>query len=309
MVFIILGALIILILIISLFCYFKVFYAFKRKATSEYDIPPGKEYEEYRELMIEWQKQTAALPNKELSVTSYDGLTLYGKYYECNPGGPIEIMFHGYKGSAQRDLAGGVQRCFALNRNALLVDQRGAGKSQGHTITFGIRESKDCLKWIDLAIKKFGKETKIIITGISMGAATVLMAAQNELPENVVGVLADCGYTSAKEIIKKIIVEMKLPQKLVYPFIKLGARLYGGFDLEADSPSEAVKHCTVPAIFFHGRSDGFVPYTMSVENYNNCSNEKRLVIVDGADHGLSFPKDQKRYLKELDDFGKKYWNI
>ena len=79
-----------------------------------------------------------------------------------------------------------------------------------------------------------------------MGAATVMMAAGEDLPKNVQHVLADCGYSSAKEIIKKIIAEMHLPPSLVYPFVWLGARIFGGFNLEQTSPMEGVKNAKVP---------------------------------------------------------------
>ena len=53
--------------------------------------------------------------------------------------------------------------------------------------------------------KHFGEDAKFILCGISMGASTVLTAAGKELPENIVGILADCGYNDAKTIIKKVI--------------------------------------------------------------------------------------------------------
>ena len=137
-----------------------------------------------------------------------------------------------------------------------------------------------------------------------MGAATVLMATGYDLPPQVVGVLADCGYTSAKEIICKVIREdMRLPEKISYPFVKLAARLFGRFDLEELPPIEAVTRCQVPVVFFHGDCDGFVPCRMSVENYEACrAPRKKLVIIPGADHGLSYPVDKERYLQELSGF-------
>ena len=282
------------------------FYVPRRKPIDPeaYNIPKGEIYEPYRDQMIAWMKEIRALPHEDVSIVSFDGLKLCGKYYEFEPGAPIELMFHGYRGSAERDLSGGVQRCFYLGRNVLLVDQRTSGKSEGNVISFGINESRDCLSWIDFMIQHFGKDVKIILTGISMGAATVLMAAGYELPPQVVGVLADCGYTSAKEIICKVIrTDMKLPEKLAYPFVKLAARIFGGFDLEELPPVEAVKNCKVPVIFYHGESDGFVPCDMSVRNYEACcSPRKRLVTVPGADHGLAYPVDKQLYLTSLREF-------
>ena len=136
-----------------------------------------------------------------------------------------------------------------------------------------------------------------------MGASTVLIATARGLHENVVGVLADCGYSSAKRIIKKVITEMKLPADICYPFVKLGARIFGHFDLEEISPEEAMAKCTLPVIFLHGDNDEFVPFEMSVESYNACASEhKRLVSIEGAGHGLAFPAAQERYVEEVGDF-------
>lgn len=275
----------------------------KMKAvTEDFVIPPGKIYEPHRDTMVAWMKEMRQMPHEEVSITSFDGLRLYGLYYECKPGAPIEILFHGYRGSAERDLCGGVQRCFALGRNALIVDQRTSGKSEGHVITFGIHESRDCLTWVDFVVDRFGPDTKIILTGISMGASTVLLAGGMDLPKNVVCILADCGYTSARAIIKKVIRQLRLPPDLLYPLVRLGARLYGGFDPEERSPREAVKDCHVPVIFIHGEDDDFVPCDMSRENYNACSGPKILFTVPGAGHGLSYILDGEGYLRTLQEF-------
>lgn len=211
-------------------------------------------------------------------------------------------MFHGYRGTAERDLCGGVQRCFALGRSALLVDQRACGKSEGNVITFGINEHRDCLSWLDFMIYHFGPDVRIILTGISMGAATVTMAAAKELPNNVIGILADCGYTSARDMIKKTIHEMHLPADVLYPFVKLGARIYGRFDLEEATPIEAAARCHVPAIFIHGEADTFVPCEMSRLNYEACPTRKRLLTIAGAGHGLSYPAEPELYLDALKTF-------
>ena len=231
-----------------------------------------------------------------------DDFSLCGKYYEYAPGAPIELMFHGYRGNSETDLCGGVKRCFSLGFNALVVDQRTAGRSQGNVITFGINESRDCHSWIEFMNERFGADVKIILTGISMGASTVLMAAGKPLPKTVVGVIADCGYNSPKEIIKKVISKMKLPVALAYRFVKLGAKLYGRFDLESDSPVEAMSRCQAPVIFFHGESDDFVPCEMSRENYDACVTTKRLVTVPDAGHGLAYMVDPDGYLNALKEF-------
>lgn len=300
--------LVILTTVTAFICFMKVFYIPPRKEPNpdEYPMPPGEIYEPYREMMTEWVKSIRSMQREFMEITSHDGLKLTGVYYECKKGAPLEILFHGYKGNAERDLSGAVERCFAIGRNALIVNQRASADSEGNVVTFGILERKDCLSWIDFAIEHFGTDTKIILTGVSMGAATVMMAAGEELPKNVVCVLADCGYTSAKEIIKKVIRDMRLPDTLLYPFVKLGARLFGGFDLEETSPLEAMKKSKVPIIFIHGDTDDFVPFYMSEELYGACTSEhKRLVAVEGAGHGVAYPKNKELYLDSLRDFENK----
>lgn len=292
------------VLVIAYICFRIAFYVPNHDSETDNttSFPNDEVYGPYLEQLKKWEKKTSETPHEEFSITSFDGLTLYGNYYECQKDAPIELMFHGYRGSAKRDLCGGVQRCFSLGRNALIVDQRCSQKSEGNVITFGINEHKDCLRWIDFMINHFGSDVRIILTGISMGAATVLMATGKSLPKNVIGVLADCGYNSPKDIIKKVIKQMGLPVSLSYFFVKLGARIYGHFDLEETSPEVALKNCTVPVIFFHGESDDFVPCEMSRINYDACVSKKRLVTVPGADHGLSFPKDPETYLKLAGEF-------
>ncbi len=294
-----------LVLLIAFICFMRVFYFKSRKelGDDEFEIPRGEIYEEFRDVMIGWAKTARKLPHEDIEIESFDGLKLRGRYYEYKAGAAIELMFHGYEGDSERDLSGGIERCFALKRNALLIDQRGSGRSDGHISSFGINERRDCKSWVEYAIKRFGSDVKLGLTGVSMGAATVIMATELDLPENVKFVLADCGYSSAKEILLKVISEMKLPAKAIYPFVKLGAKIFGGFDLEESSPIEAARKCQIPIIFVHGDADAFVPFEMSERMYNECGCEKkRLLKIENAGHGLAYPVAPQKYIDELKRF-------
>lgn len=301
----------ILALLTSFICFMKVFYSPKKKplGPDEYEIPDGEIYEVYRDDMIGWTKQIRSMPHEDMEIKSFDGLSLRAKYFECEKGAPIELLFHGYKGNAERDLCGGVERCFRLGRNVMIINQRASGDSEGRVISFGINERHDCHAWVRYAIERFGDDVKLIIGGVSMGAATVMMAAGEPLPKNVISVLADCGYSSAEEIIKKVVKEMRLPVAPLYPFIKLGAKIFGRFDLEETSPMEAMKRCTLPVVFVHGDTDDFVPYEMSVRLYDVCASDKKeLITIHGAGHGLAFPADQDGYVNRLKEIKEK-WNL
>ena len=98
---------------------------------------------------------------------------------------------------------------------------------------------------------------------------------------------------------------MKLPENILYPFVRLGGIIFGGFDVNEKTPIEAISHASVPVILLHGDKDGFVPCEMSEEMYLACSSEKSFVKIAGAEHGLAYPVDKKGYLGAVSDFQKK----
>lgn len=297
---------ILVLILITTYISFRItFYANRKKVKSdEFTLPPDPIYQTHKERILEAYNKAKTLNYIEMEITSFDGLKLKGKYFECAKNAPIEIMFHGYRGDSLSDLSVGIERCFKLNRNCLLVDQRASGNSEGKVISFGINESKDCLLWINKVIETFGNDVKIILTGISMGATTVVITSGKKLPKNVVGILADCGFHSAKEIIKKTIKEMHLPVKIFYPFVKLAAKIFGHFNLEETSAINEVKKSTVPIIFFHGLNDTIVPHYMSKAMYDACNTRKQLVSIKDAGHGLAYIIEPDLYLNELDNFFK-----
>ena len=162
---------------------------------------------------------------------------------------------------------------------------------------------------MEFCVNHFGKDVKLILTGISMGAATVLMAAGHDLPEQVVGILADCGFTSAEDIIRKCTRQLKLPDRLLYPFIRLSGMLFGGFDPNRADAKKAMANCKKPVIFFHGEADDFVPCRMSRENFAACTAPKKLVTTPDAGHGLCYLVDKEGYLDAMREFGNQHgWN-
>ena len=242
-----------------------------------------------------------AVPFEPVEITSHDGLRLFGRYYHVADGAPVHIQCHGYRSYAMRDFCGGNPIAREMGHNTIVIDQRAHGRSEGDTISFGINERLDVLSWAEYARNRFG-DVPIFLTGVSMGAATVLMASELPLPQNVVGIIADCPYSSPRAIIRKVIADMGLPVALAYPFAVLGARLFGHFKgLGSITAKDAVKHARVPILLIHGEADSFVPCDMSRE-IAAAAPQARLECFPNADHAMSYMTDLDRYVSASNDF-------
>ena len=251
--------------------------------------------------MDELCRTMAGRPYKQVEITVRDGTKLAGKWYDAGCS-PIFILFHGYRGSGVRDFCAIHNICMELGISTLVVDQRAHGQSGGSTLTFGIRERYDCLEWVKYASEHFGADRPIYLMGVSMGAATVLMASDLPLPDNVAGIIGDCPFSAPGAIIRKIIGDLGLPVWLLYPFAVLGALLFGHFRLWEDSAMKSVSRSRVPILLIHGSEDNFVPSEMSATIFEHCAGKRYLEIFPGAGHGGCSLTDPTRYQKILRSF-------
>ena len=246
--------------------------------------------------ITEWCHELENTPYEAVETVSFDGLRLRGRFYHEKDGAPLLIGFHGYRGKPSWDFSRGSKIYQGLGFNVLLIEERGHCSSEGHTITFGIKERWDCISWIDYANDRFGIDTDIIIAGISMGAATVLMAAELGLPNNVKGIIADCPFSSPVDIINKVTQsDLKIPAKLAYPFTWTAAALFGNFVLNEAAAVTSVKSTPIPILLIHGEADDFVPTEMSRKIYAANPDMIEFHTFPEAGHGMSCVVDPKRY--------------
>ncbi len=304
----ILAAAVLLAAAVSYGCYRFVFYAPNDTVPDDYQLSDPRQPEEEKERCIGMIRKLNEREFERVYVKSFDGLLLTGRYYHIADGAPVIIMFHGYTGTPSRDFCGGADICFSSGYNALLVEVRAHCGSGGHTISFGINERRDVLTWVDYVSERFGKDRKIIIVGISMGAATVLMSAALGLPGNVRGIIADCPYAYPEKIIRHVGEVRKLPVSLLMPFIRLGGRLFGGFDLLAGNAVSGIRDISIPVMIIHGEDDDFVPCDMSKEIAKANETYVSRFTFPGARHGTSYLQDTERYTQLVKDFYEKTLN-
>lgn len=304
-------AIIIIVLILALLCglfvpYYRVFYS-PHKGADEIEVPVVNATKVYHDEVQRQAKALKKIPCQRVITRSYDGLRLSGRYYRRGENAPLCICFHGYRGSAMRDFS--VMGQFLQNEgyNVLLVDQRAHFRSGGHTICYGVRERQDVLSWVEYANKRFGSDTPIYLFGISMGAATVLMASGLELPENVKAICADCPFSSPRDIIRYVTEKTRLNPKVFLPIIWLSGLVYGRLNLnDKVTAAKAVAETSKPVLIIHGEADDFVPAYMSEEVQQANPSLVERHTFPGAGHGVSYFTDPERYIAIVRDFIKRH---
>lgn len=294
---------ILLVLLASYLAYRKAFYSSPNRKENIRSIPNTEQYAKGKPIMLGLIDEMEKIPFEEVRIKSFDGLTLFGRYYHVAEGAPLQIQFHGYRGTAIRDFCGGNKLAREMGQNTLVIDQRAHGKSDGKTICFGIKEKYDCLAWAEYAAKRF-EGVPIVLSGVSMGGATVLMASELDLPQSVKCIVADCPYSSPEEIIGQECGKMGIPAKLGMPFVKLGAKIFGNLKIQGGA-EKAVKNTKVPILILHGEADRFVPCDMSRKIKK--ANPKMVTLETFADaaHGISYILEPERYGKITAEFFKK----
>ncbi len=303
---IIISSLIVLVCFIS-YMFFNIALKSKprRKNTN---FPPNSARAKYSHKFIEFRQWYAKQDVKIEQTKSFDGLNLYTQILEKENSKKVVIMMHGFRAQDHDDFSGSVKFFYDDGFTILLPHQRAHERSEGKHLTFGAKESLDCKKWVEFAIQKFGEDTQVVLYGVSMGCATVILSLNKNLPTNVKCCIADCGYTDAKSIFKHILGHSYyLPVFPIVNLLEIVCDKIAGFKFIDSSPNEVLKTNKTPILFIHGKRDRFVPYKMTLKNYEACVAEKELLIIDNATHAISFLVEPKKCWDTTRNFVYKYF--
>lgn len=311
MIIALLIVLLISVLIFFLIGYYSFNIALNPKVSKKYILrsvteKDKKEEKKNNEEGEKWLREFA----KEVNIVSDDELKLHG--YEVE--NPIKksdiwvILLHGYMGCAY-EMVGFAKYFINMGYNVLLIDLRAHGKSEGKYIGMGWKDKNDLLKWIDRLCFQ-NENCKIILYGVSMGAATVMMASGEKLPLNVKVCIEDCGYSSVlrefKLILKKTL-KLCIADYLINTS-SIVARIKAGYSFKEASSIEQIKKASIPILFIHGDKDKFVPFEMLDELYEVANSPKQKLVIKNAGHVESSKINPELYWNTIKSFVKKHIN-
>lgn len=284
--------------------------AIKNNQTDKEMAEEGKGFSDFRQERAKGRSWFFAQDKERITITSYDGLRLVAYYLPAEKEtDKVMILMHGYRNDGMGDFSGLVEFYHHMGYHLLVPHQRSHGESEGSYICYGVKERFDLKQWTEYAVKRFEGNCKVYLSGISMGGATVLMAAGLKLPLQVKGIIADCAFTSPWDIMAYVIkMEFNLP---VFPFLYIAdiiSRRKAGFRFKECSTVNSMKDNQIPVLFIHGGKDTFVPVNMSYQSYEACTAPKQLLIVEGAAHGTSHLVEPERYRRAVTEFMEKWEN-
>lgn len=216
------------------------------------------------------------------------------------------IVVHGFTNDKE-DMKPYAWMFHELGYNVLMPDNMSHGDSEGQIIGYGWNDRLNVIKWVEMLVEQ-NSDSEITLFGVSMGAATVMMASGEEsLPDQVVNIIEDCGYSSVWDELKYQAKEMyNLPAFPILYEVSAISKIRAGFSYGQASSVNQLKNNTRPVLFIHGSDDTFVPTSMVYKNYQATQGEKELYIVKGAGHAKSFETDPQAYIEKISTFLKKY---
>lgn len=245
---------------------------------------------------------------KDTFIYSHDNIKLRAYYVAASqPTRKTAVIVHGYTDNAIRMMMIGYMYNKRLNFNILLPDLRNTGLSEGDAIQMGWLDRKDVMKWMGVANDIYGDSTRMVVHGISMGAATTMMVSGEPQQHYVKCFVEDCGYTGVwDQFSKELKEQFGIPQfPLMYTADWL-CRMEYGWGFKEASALKQVARCHLPMFFIHGDKDDYVPTWMVYELYESKPDPKELWIVQGADHAHSYLFNTEEYTEKVKAFVDKY---
>ncbi len=244
-------------------------------------------------------------PSEDWSLRSFDGLRLVATRFRTEQDSHRWVLVvHGY-GLTQAHAWSYADAYLRHGYHVLTPDMRASGESDGKYLTMGAKEARDIADWTRKIVAA-DPDARIVLHGVSMGAAAVMLATNEKLPSNVVAIVEDSGYSDVYELFALELDKLlALPAFPLLDAAELICESRAGFSFHAACPVEAVRRSRLPILFVHGFADRLVPFAMMQTLYDaSPSPAKEKLIVEKIGHGTLY--QAKNYFPRVFAFTDKW---
>jgi len=298
------GLFVFFLLIPAVLVFFAVFGKKKAIPFEQYDLKKFSShyYIPYLGRIADARKRLKAYPHSAVTITSADGLRMYGEFYDRGSD-RTAILFHGINAEMYTNISAQSLFLYESGFNVLMTCQRAHGKSEGHFTTIGLRERYDVRDWVRYVEQSSAKD--ILLYGVSMGAAGVAYASPLLGGTRVRAMVLDSCFYSIYEQMRRDAYKRNIP-KIMLPAQWVLAKLLLRVNIK-ESTASALAKTTVPAFFLHGTGDETVECRWAQTNCEACASPKQLLLAENAPHTLSMLEQPEIVKRELKGFFEQYF--
>jgi pimeloyl-ACP methyl ester carboxylesterase len=252
--------------------------------------------------------RAAAGPAGFVEIVTHPGdprepATLFALF--ATPGRPetrgTVLFLHG-KGGCGAEWTPDTVRALGLGFNVLVPELRGHPPSTGERITYGILETVDLERLLDLAAARFGvRRARLGIDGCSMGALLALHLAAAAPPA---ALWLQAPFGDMKEMAAHYLHRATGLPAFVFAlpvrFLMRRIARTEGLDLSQADPVRAARRVTCPTVVVHGEDDGLVPIRFAPRVYEALAGEKTFWRVPRCGHCHHADEPQARERAEYE---------
>lgn len=244
-------------------------------------------------------------PHEEILIPSHEkGKKLHAQFFK-NDGDKWAIVIHGWT-NINREMSSYAMEYYNRGYNVIIPDLRGHGNSETDWVSMGWLDRLEIVDWANYIVS-ICPNAQIVLHGVSMGAATTMMATGEKLPENVVCAVEDCGFSSVYQIFEdQSRDKYHIPPAISMPAASFVNRIFNGFSFKEASSIEQLKKSKTPTLFMHGDKDDFVKFENLDKVYDACTAEKEKYVIKGAEHAVSSHWFHEEYWNRVDEFLNKH---
>ncbi len=234
-----------------------------------------------------------------IKLTTNDGLQLESWWLQQDSAKGTIVMFHGH-GSSKSGIIREAETFFAMGWNIFMTDLRAHGNSEGNICTIGANEAMDVKAAWDF-IKEKG-ETKIVLYGISLGAATV-MKSVNDFNLKPYKVILEMPFGTLMGAVEGRLRTMHLPEQPLSTLLAFWGGTEQGFWAFNLSPKTYAKKLNCPVLLQWGIHDQRVTETETNVIFNNLSTQnKTLVRYTNSTHESLCKKENEKWKQATNEF-------